>query len=146
MRVEFMPIKACELSLDNFIYLPKKKSFIFVDDIDRFKNHIIVYFELGIVNGKLEEIQLKFKNDEIINVVSEYTITPSTLFKERIDIQKGNLEFIKDDINNFGTNKKLENELMETKSRINSIKKEIDEYKKNMKWQKIQSKQKHLTK
>lgn len=129
MRVEFMPIKACELGVDNFIYLPKKKSFIFVDDIDRFENHIIVYFELGVVDGGLKEIELKFKNDEIVHVVSEFIINPSMLFKERMDIQKSNLESIKEDIKDFGSNKKLEDKLMKTKSAINTIKFEIAQYK-----------------
>jgi hypothetical protein len=129
MRVGFMPIKACELGVDNFIYLPKKKSFIFVDDIDRFENHIIVYFELGLVDNGFEEIKIKFKNDEIVHVVSEFIINPSMLFKERMDIQKSNLESIKEDINNFGTNKKLEDKLMKTKSDINKIKFEIAQYK-----------------
>lgn len=127
MRVNLMPIKACELGVDNFIYIPKKKAFVFADDIDKFENHIIIYSELGISeNVGIDEVKYRFKNDEIIYVLCQYTIKPIDIFRERLDYQKSYLNDLKSGEHEISP-KNLEQEIIKTEAYISKLQKELKE-------------------
>lgn len=78
-----MTIRACEASVDNFIYVPKKKMFFFADDFDHVDDKVIFYFEQANEKGGFTETTLEFNRDEEIQVVSNYKVTPKMILEEK---------------------------------------------------------------
>jgi len=79
MRLQLRNIKACEVPVDTFLWIPSKKAFIFIDDKDEDEDNVTFYFELG-VNGKgIEEVTKSYKKSSIVQIVEQYKITPKMI-------------------------------------------------------------------
>ena len=75
MRLHWIETKAKHLIVDVFIFLEKTNRFYFIDDIDCFEKHVILYFESSV----LDHVKLKLKNEETVKIVSDYEIDSNML-------------------------------------------------------------------
>ena len=61
--------------MDVFVYLPKEKRFMFIDDKDIFKNEVVLYFEETPNN----HYEYSCKKNTKLTIVSKYQVTPETV-------------------------------------------------------------------
>jgi hypothetical protein len=78
MRLNHIETKAKHLIVDVFIFLEEENRFYFIDDIEKFDEYVILYFEPSFS----EEIELKLENDEPVKIISEYEINTKMLKKD----------------------------------------------------------------
>lgn len=83
MRLHTIEVMAQDLTHSVFVYIPKQKRFFFVDDFDVEEEFTTLYFEEDInEKGKIIESEIKFKNTEMLRVVSQYNINKEEFTKE----------------------------------------------------------------
>jgi len=76
-RISLKNIRACEIPVDVFLYMPDEDRFLFVDDVCHTLEGTIVYSENG--NEVREESTLVFDPNYDVYVVDKYIVTPEAL-------------------------------------------------------------------
>lgn len=128
MRVSLMAIKACELGVDTFVYLPKKKMFFFCDDVSHEEDKVILYFEQDIdqKNGGLIETETTLDANETVLVVSDYNINPEMILEDKKNYYEGLLADAKSDLQLGSDEDNLQEKVDNLTSFIEDLNKEIE--------------------
>ena len=69
MKITTLQVQAKDVPVDTFIYLPKKRLFLFVDNIVHHENKLEFVFVLD----HEQEIVYSFLYNEIVSVVADYS-------------------------------------------------------------------------
>ena len=75
MRLDTIEVMAKNCPMDVFVYLPKEKRFMFIDDKDIFKDKVVLYFE-ETMHNHFESI---CKKTTKLTILSNYTVTKETV-------------------------------------------------------------------
>lgn len=83
MRLNCIKVPAYLVPEDTFIYLPKKKMFFFVDDIDYCDDDYVSFIhESDFTHKGMIINEIRFKKDELVICVADYKCTEKMLKKE----------------------------------------------------------------
>lgn len=72
MRLETKTLKAKEVPVDCFIYVPEEGMFFWVDDFDHEDNYVTFYFEAGIEDVGIDEHTIIFEQDQELTIYNPY--------------------------------------------------------------------------
>ena len=75
MRLDTIEVMAKNCPMDVFVYIPKEKRFMFIDDKDIFKDKVVLYFEETMDN----HFEYICKKTTKLTIVSNYTVTKETV-------------------------------------------------------------------
>lgn len=82
MMLDTIMLKAKEVPENVFIFLPKKKAFIYVDFIEYVDDKVIFIFEIDVIQDGLEYVMSKHNENDLIRVVLDYNITEDMIIEE----------------------------------------------------------------
>lgn len=83
MRLNCIKVPAYLVPEDTFIYLPKKKLFFFVDDIDYCDDDYVSFIhESDFTHKGMIINELRFKKDELVICVGDYHCSMEMLIEE----------------------------------------------------------------
>lgn len=82
MNLETIMLKAKEVPENVFVFLPKKKAFIYVDGIEYIDDKVIFIFEINLTEDGLGYVTSKHNENDLIRVVLDYNITEDMIIEE----------------------------------------------------------------